>query len=68
MLAHKAIRAGFYWSNMSHDSVQIVNTCDKCQRFANVSQRLPKDLSFVFSPWPFSQWGVDLVGPFPRGK
>jgi ribonuclease HI len=68
MLAHKAIRAGFYWLNMSRDSMQIVKTCDKCQRFANVSQRPPEDLSSVSSPWPFSQWGVDLVGPFPQGK
>ena len=24
--------------------------------------------SFISSPWPFSQWGVDIVGPLPRGK
>jgi ribonuclease HI len=68
MLAHKAIRARFYWPNMNRDSMRIVQTCDKCQRFTNVSQRLPEDLSSVSSPWPFSQWGVDLVGPFPQGK
>jgi hypothetical protein len=62
VLAHKAVRAGFYWSNMSRDSMQIVKTCDKCQHFAYVSQRLPEDLSSVSSPWPFSQWGVNLVG------
>jgi hypothetical protein len=50
MLAHKAIRARFYWPNMSYDSMQIVKTCDKCQRFAIVSQRPPEDLSSVSSP------------------
>jgi hypothetical protein len=68
VLAYKAIRAGFHCSNMSRDSMRIVKTCDKCQRFANVSQRPPKDLCSVSSPWPFSQWRVDLVGPFPQGK
>jgi hypothetical protein len=55
MMVHKAIRAGFYWPNMSHDSMRIVKTCDKRQRFANVSQRPPEDLSSVSSPWPLSQ-------------
>jgi hypothetical protein len=54
VLAHKAIRAGFYWLNMSRDLMQIVKTCDKCQRFTNISQRTPEDLSSISSPWPFS--------------
>jgi hypothetical protein len=68
VLAHKAVRAGFYWPNMSKDSTIIVRNCDKCQRFANVTKQPPEELSSVSSPWPFSQWGVDIVGPLPRGK
>ena len=22
-------------------------------------------LNSISSPWPFSQWGLDIVGPFP---
>ena len=22
----------------------------------------------IASPWPFAQWGIDIVGPLPRGK
>ena len=22
----------------------------------------------VSSPWPFAYWGIDIVGPLPRGK
>ena len=22
----------------------------------------------IMSPWPFSQWGIDIVGPLPQGK
>jgi hypothetical protein len=31
VLAHKAVRAGFYWPNMSMDSTKIFRNCDKCQ-------------------------------------
>jgi hypothetical protein len=34
MLAHKAMRAGYYWPTMNKDSVRLVQQCDKCQRFA----------------------------------
>ncbi|XP_059441973.1 uncharacterized protein LOC132174316 [Corylus avellana] len=68
VLAHKAVRADFYWPNMNRDSVQMVRNCDKCQRFANIAKQPPEDLSSISSPWPFSQWGVDIVGSLPRGK
>ena len=22
----------------------------------------------ILSPWPFSTWGIDIVGPLPPGK
>ena len=25
-------------------------------------------MTHASSPWPFSQWGIDIVGPFPKGK
>jgi hypothetical protein len=28
----------------------------------------PEKLNLVLSPWPFSKWGVDLVGLMPHGK
>ncbi|XP_022891957.1 uncharacterized protein LOC111406817 [Olea europaea var. sylvestris] len=27
-----------------------------------------QDLTTVSSPWPFSKWGVDLIGPLPKGR
>jgi hypothetical protein len=68
VLAHKAVRAGFYWPNMNKESTTIVRNCDKCQRFANITKQPPEELSAISSPWPFSQWRVDIVGPLPRGK
>jgi hypothetical protein len=68
VLAHKAVRVGFYWPNMSKNSMVIVQNCDKCQRFANITKQPSEELSSISSPWPFSQWGVDIVGPLPRGR
>ena len=25
-------------------------------------------LTNISSPWPFSMWGIDIVGPLPPGK
>ena len=53
---------------MQVDAVDIVKWCDKCQRYGNV-QRLPAErLTTIASPWPFAQWGIDIVGPLPQGK
>ena len=53
---------------MQVDARKLVKKCDKCQRFGNV-QRLPAErLTTITSPWPFAQWGSDIVGPLPRGK
>jgi ribonuclease HI len=68
VLAHKAVRGGFYWPNMYKDSTEIVRYCDKCQRFANITKQPPEELTAISFPWPFLQWGVDIVGPLPRGK
>jgi hypothetical protein len=65
VLAHKAVRAGFYWPHMNKESTAIVRNCDKCQRFANITKQPPEELSAISSPWPFLQWGVDIVGPLP---
>ena len=36
-----------------------------CQRQAPISEILAQDLTTKISPWPFAQWGIDIVGPFP---
>uniref|UniRef100_A0A2N9INB9 Uncharacterized protein n=1 Tax=Fagus sylvatica TaxID=28930 RepID=A0A2N9INB9_FAGSY len=66
-LAHKLTRAGYYWPSLLHDATQYVKTCDKCQRFANIPRAPPEEITPMTSPWPFAQWGLDIMGPFPVG-
>ena len=67
-LAGKALKAGYYCPTLQKDAYNIVRTCDRCQHFANVQTRLGETMTPITSPWPFTQWGIDIVGPFPLGK
>ncbi|XP_072087999.1 uncharacterized protein [Arachis hypogaea] len=66
-LARKLIRAGYYWPSMMADSKEFVRKCVKCQENANFHRAPASELSLLTSSRPFSQWGVDLLGPFPVG-
>src|SRR3954468_9839273 len=67
-LARKALRAGYYWPTMQQDAKEDVKKCDKCQRHADMHLAPPNGLKSLSSPWPFSTWGMDLLGPFPVGS
>ncbi|XP_058765215.1 uncharacterized protein LOC131638669 [Vicia villosa] len=65
-LARKALRAGYYWPTIQQDAKEHVQKCDKCQRHADMHLAPPNELKSLSSPWPFSTWGMDLLGPFPK--
>ena len=64
-LVHKLIRAGYYWPTMLKDAQAYIKTCDKCQRFSNLIKQPSEELTPMTAPWPFAQWGLDIMGPFP---
>ena len=53
---------------MQVDAVEIIKKCDKCQRYGNVQWLPAERLTTIASPWPFAQWGINIVGPLPLGK
>ena len=62
-LVSKVIRIGYFWPTMQVDAKELIKKYDKCQRFGNV-QRLPAErLTTLAFPRPFTQWGIDIVGP-----
>uniref|UniRef100_A0A2N9F5L1 RNase H type-1 domain-containing protein n=1 Tax=Fagus sylvatica TaxID=28930 RepID=A0A2N9F5L1_FAGSY len=67
-LQKKVVRAGYYWPSMQADAIRFVQHCDKCQRFANLVHSPPEMLVPMTAPWPFAQWGLDIMGPFPIGR
>ena len=67
-LVRKIMRTGYFWPTMQQDPAEFVKKCDSCQRYGNV-QRVPgEQMMTISSPWPFVQWGIDIMGPLPQGK
>nr|CAN79600.1 hypothetical protein VITISV_015420 [Vitis vinifera] len=64
-LAHRAHSQGYYWPTMKKDAAAYVKKCDKCQRYAPIPHMPSATLKSISGPWPFAQWGMDIVGPFP---
>jgi len=48
---------------MEHDCFKYVKTCHKCQMYADNINVPPTPLIVLYSPWPFSMWGIDVIGP-----
>ncbi|GKU93221.1 hypothetical protein SLEP1_g6829 [Rubroshorea leprosula] len=66
-LAHKVLRQGYYWPNMHRDATYFVQKCPKCQFFAHLTHQPTEELTNLVAPWPFAQWGLDLLGLFMKG-
>ena len=64
-LVHKLVRVGYYWPTMQKDAEANVKACDKCQRFSNIIRQPTKELALMTALWPFAQWGLDIMRPFP---
>ncbi|XP_024042632.1 uncharacterized protein LOC112099511 [Citrus clementina] len=67
-LAHKVLRQGYFWPTMHQDAQEKTRSCVSCQSFANFSNQPPEKLTSMTSPWPFAQWGIDLIGPLPKAR
>uniref|UniRef100_A0A2N9FEE8 Uncharacterized protein n=1 Tax=Fagus sylvatica TaxID=28930 RepID=A0A2N9FEE8_FAGSY len=44
------------------DCIRHVQTCHKCQMYQNSKNAPPQYLHTMASPWPFSAWGMDVIG------
>ncbi|XP_028242244.1 uncharacterized protein LOC114420585 [Glycine soja] len=61
-MARKILRAGYYWLTMESDCCVHVRKCHKCQAFADNVNAPPHPLNVMSAPWPFSMWGIDVIG------
>nr|KYP50548.1 Gypsy retrotransposon integrase-like protein 1 [Cajanus cajan] len=67
-MATRVLRVGYYWPTLKLDCQDYVQKCKECQQFSNSHQQPPKTLYQMMSSWPFAQWGMDILGPFPPAK
>ena len=61
-LSRKIVRQGFYWSTMEADCARMVKHCHGCQVHGNLSHLPHTELHGLSEPWPFSAWGIDMIG------
>jgi hypothetical protein len=64
-LVGKAFRHGFYWPMALQDVVKLVKTYMACQFHAKQIHTLAQMLQMILPSWPFTAWGLDIVGSFP---
>ena len=50
MLARKIMRTSYFWLTM------------ECQIHGDLIHVPPSELHALTSPWPFSVWGIDIIG------
>nr|CAN76409.1 hypothetical protein VITISV_016043 [Vitis vinifera] len=62
MLARKIMRIGYFWLTMEVDCCQIVQRCPECQMLGDLIHVPPSELHALTFPWPFSIWGIDVIG------
>nr|XP_025661188.1 uncharacterized protein LOC112756783 [Arachis hypogaea] len=64
-LYSKILRAGLYWPTIRQDCQAKVKSCNNCQKHSLIIH-LPAELLYCSEvSWPFNQWGIDILGPFP---
>jgi len=61
-MARKILRAGYFWLTIENDYCVHVRKYHKCQVYADKVNVAPTSLNFLTAPWPFSMWGIDIVG------
>ena len=65
-LSHRDLTQGYWWPSMQKAAQDYAKKCDQCQRFALSIHQPGGALNALSSPWSFAQWGLDIVGLFPR--
>ena len=51
---------------MQREAQEYVKKCDQCQQFMPSIHQPGGVLNPLSSPWPFAQWSLDIVEPFPK--
>ena len=62
MLTKKITRQGFFWMTMVKDCIKFTKRCHKCQIYGDISHLPHSKLHTMSSLWPFSVWGLDIIG------
>ncbi|KAK1406298.1 hypothetical protein QVD17_41591 [Tagetes erecta] len=65
-LFSRILRTRYFWPTMKRDSMDYTRKCDVCQRYSNTLHQPAEPLYPIVSSWPFTKWGMDIVGKLPK--
>lgn len=69
MLFEQLVSMDYFWPTMETDAMDLVRSCEACQRLGNLIHALAVGMGSVTSSWPFHTWSIELIGPItPRSK
>jgi len=61
-MSRKIMRASYFWLTMENDCCVHARKCHKCQLYADNVNVSSATLNVLTAPWPFSMWGIDIIG------
>jgi len=67
-IATMVLRVGYFWPTIEADCQDYVRKCKPCKKHGNLIHQKQEQLHHIISPWPFTKWGMDILGPFSPGK
>ncbi|KAI9186145.1 hypothetical protein LWI28_014173 [Acer negundo] len=53
-LAYQILRMGYFWLTVHQDAKQFAQSCEACQKTANLHHLPPERLSSISTPYPFA--------------
>ena len=56
------MRQDYYWTTMEADYATHVRRCHQCQVHGDLKHMPPMPLHTMTLPWPFSTWGINIIG------
>ena len=62
MLVKEILRMGYYWNTMETNCISFVKIFQDCRTHANLNHVPLTKLYSMTTPWPFSVWGIDVIG------
>ncbi|GJT48346.1 reverse transcriptase domain-containing protein [Tanacetum coccineum] len=61
----RIIKQGSYWPSMHKEAAKAIQDCDKCKEQSAIRKARADGAITVGSMWPFSHWGIHILGPLP---
>ncbi|GKB56382.1 reverse transcriptase domain-containing protein [Tanacetum coccineum] len=61
----KITKQGYYWPSMHREAAKTIQDYDKCKEQSAIKKAGVDGAIAVGSTWPFSHWGIHILGPLP---